>query len=230
MTSAHDADQPDFLTVLGLAKPVSLEDVRQAYFEKAKTAHPDRGGSVEQFLALEQAFERASEYARFHAKRTVWLASSVERYVEQQALLDEVRRLGGTARLEELDWLKDTIGSDFAQMLDQIVELDFRGRPIDDGGLRWLGEHQAVLPALRHLDLAETAITDRGLAHLAALRSLRSLDLSGTPVSSGAVALARMLPALERLRIADTRLGWVHRLRLRWRCPQLVVDRSRRRG
>ena len=43
------ADRLEFLGILGLAPPVTEEDVKQAYLVKARTAHPDQGGSVEKF-------------------------------------------------------------------------------------------------------------------------------------------------------------------------------------
>ena len=41
----------EFLAVLGLAPPVTEEDVKQAYLVKARTAHPDQGGNVEAIQA-----------------------------------------------------------------------------------------------------------------------------------------------------------------------------------
>jgi hypothetical protein len=72
-------DQLEFLTVLGLAPPVTEEDVKQAYLDKAKSAHPDRGGDVENFKRLQDAFEQATEYARFKAGRMQWLSSTSNR-------------------------------------------------------------------------------------------------------------------------------------------------------
>ena len=91
-TSEHEI--PEFLVVLGLRQPVTVEDVKQAYLEKAKLAHPDHGGNVQQFIALQKAFEQATEYAKFKAGRMKWLSGWVEQYAEQQALIDELKALG----------------------------------------------------------------------------------------------------------------------------------------
>ena len=57
----NDPSHPECLTILGLLPPVTAEDVKQAYLAKAVTAHPDRGGSPEQFIRLQKAFEEANE-------------------------------------------------------------------------------------------------------------------------------------------------------------------------
>ena len=44
--------------VLGLCPPFSLEDIKSAYRRKAFEAHPDRGGSPEEFQAAESAYRR----------------------------------------------------------------------------------------------------------------------------------------------------------------------------
>ncbi len=45
------------LELLGLVGNVSLEEVKQAYRQKAKALHPDQGGDVAAFLRLQQAYE-----------------------------------------------------------------------------------------------------------------------------------------------------------------------------
>ena len=95
----------EFLVVLGLIPPVTVEDVRQAYLEKAKTAHPDRGGSGDEFVRLQQAFEQATEYARFKAGRMQWLSQWVGQYADQEQVVGEIRALGGSVEIESCDWL-----------------------------------------------------------------------------------------------------------------------------
>jgi hypothetical protein len=60
-----------------------------------------------------------------------------------------------------------------------------------------LGKLAKTLHGLRELDLARTAITVKGLAHLAPLKALESISLIGTPAAeSGESALRREGPAL----------------------------------
>lgn len=42
--------------------PCSLEEVKEAYRQKAKQTHPDGGGSAEAFVALQQCYEEALEF------------------------------------------------------------------------------------------------------------------------------------------------------------------------
>src|SRR4051812_26801037 len=117
-TAHENADRPDFLAVLGLMLPCTEEDVKQAYLAKAKIAHPDAGGDVAQFVALQSAFERALEYSRFHAGHRRWLASSMDRYVEQAAVINQIQQLGGKVEVEGIDWLEREVGLDFAQVME----------------------------------------------------------------------------------------------------------------
>src|SRR4051794_40988010 len=114
---SHD-NRPDFLVILGLLPPVTVEDVKQAYLEKAKAAHPDRGGTTNQFVELHKAFEQATEYAKFKAGRMEWLTQWVGQYAEQEEVVAEIRALGGTADVVPADWLVTSIGNDFATVLE----------------------------------------------------------------------------------------------------------------
>jgi len=74
-----------------------------------------------------------------------------------------------------------------------------------DSDLRQL----SVLPAdgIQSLDLADSRITDAGLADLPALPKLESLDLSGTAVSDSGLACLARFPALGQLNLSDTAIG-----------------------
>src|SRR5262249_5680207 len=123
--------RPDFMEALGLLPPYTPEDVRMAYREKAKHTHPDRGGSIDDFLKLPEAYDRAVEYVNSGADRRQWLAAQVERYVEQERVLAEIRHRGGQVEIEELDWLKRSIGEDFATLTDRLRGIRVRG--LQDG-------------------------------------------------------------------------------------------------
>ena len=87
--------RPDFLVTLGLIPPCTVEDVKQAYLSKVKTAHPDVGGDAGEFRKLQEAFERATEWAKFRASRMAWLSNWVEKYVEQEGIVTEIQKRGG---------------------------------------------------------------------------------------------------------------------------------------
>jgi curved DNA-binding protein CbpA len=118
--------------MLGLMPPVTEEDVKQAYFVKAKAMHPDRGGDPEQFILLQRAFEEANEYVRFKAGKLEWLASKIEAYAQQQEVVSETIERGGEVEMEEADWLRKSFGEDFGHVADRLVALRLRGPAADD--------------------------------------------------------------------------------------------------
>lgn len=208
--------RPDFLVVLGLIPPVSLADVKAAYLDKAKEAHPDRGGSAEKFVQLQKAFEQASEYARFKAGRMQWLSRWVEQYAEQEQLIEELRAMGAQVDIEADDNLSQTIGQDFATVLDRIVGVKLVGSQFDDSSLVQLRAQKRLLTSMRKLTLQNTSITSLGLEQLHAFEGVRHIDLTGTQVTAAAVeGLLADLPHLESLNITDTGVGWLARVKLR---------------
>jgi DnaJ-class molecular chaperone with C-terminal Zn finger domain len=57
------AEVPDCFRVLGYDRlPASAEEVSRRYKSLAKSAHPDTGGSKEQFVTLNAAYEQAVKY------------------------------------------------------------------------------------------------------------------------------------------------------------------------
>ncbi len=62
-------ETPRCLAALGLRMPCTQEDLLQAYRERVKELHPDRGGDRRRFLALQQNFEEASAFLA-EAERT----------------------------------------------------------------------------------------------------------------------------------------------------------------
>jgi DnaJ domain len=218
-------DRLEFLAVLGLAPPVTEEDVKQAYLNKAKTAHPDRGGDVENFKRLQEAFEQATEYARFKASRMQWLSRWVEQYAEQEHLIEQIQALGGTAEIKSSEPLTRSIGADFAVVLDKVVGIRLSGPKIDDGVILQLAEKRRMLAGLRKLDLVDTAITHVGLLQLRTLETLRHLDLSGTQVELLALeAVLRELRQLETLELDRTGVGWTARMKLRLKYRNLTIN------
>lgn len=59
------------MAALGLPTTATLEDVERAYRERVKEAHPDRGGTVEQFKRLQVIYEQAKRQATRQGGTTV---------------------------------------------------------------------------------------------------------------------------------------------------------------
>lgn len=217
--------RPDFLVTLGLMLPCSPEDVQQAYREKVRTAHPDHGGDVVEFRAIQDAYEKALHYSAFLASRTRWLGSSVERYIEQQQFSDRVRKLGGDVFVEELAWLREEIGEDFAQINEVVVGINLRGQKVGDEELRELLNQNAVLSGLQSLDLTESCVTDEGLDALRATPSLQYLALNRTAVTAHGLHVVDSLPNLVRLEIAETSVGSFAAWRIGHKYPGVDIVR-----
>jgi hypothetical protein len=222
--AAHAADgRPEFLVTLGLVPPCTVEDVKQAYLAKVKTAHPDVGGDANEFRKIQEAFERATEWARFRASRLAWLSTWVEKYVEQDSIIDEIKRRGGVVQIEGVDWLRRSFGEDFSHVAEKLTKISWHGPTVNDKSIAWLSEHRAVLSGLKSLDLSGSAITDAGVQHVAAFQALRELDLSETKITSAGLAVVDRLPSLEWLGLRKTSIGWLARTKLKLKRSKLEL-------
>jgi hypothetical protein len=220
-----DKGHPEFLTRLGVAPPVTTEDVKQAYLARVKTAHPDVGGNPAEFMALQEAFEQATEYAGFFESRRRWLSNSVERYIAQEQVVAEVQRLGGAATLETIDWLRDEIGDDFSQLLDRVCEIRLTGSGVGQQQVDFLLEHHKSLETLRWLDISAARIGDATAGRLRLLPNLQRLNLTGTAVTNAVFDLAESLKSLRWLGVAGTRATWLGMQKARRRFPELTIER-----
>ncbi|NCO56879.1 MAG: hypothetical protein COW73_05250 [Nitrospirae bacterium CG18_big_fil_WC_8_21_14_2_50_70_55] len=93
-------------------------------------------------------------------------------------------------------------------------KLDLYASPVTDATL---ASFAAGLPELRFLSLADTRVTDAGLAHVARLTGLHELHLDNTPISDAGVAQLAPLTDLRILdlkgtRVTDSGLAIVRRL------------------
>lgn len=211
--SPASAQRPECLVVLGLMPPVTLEDVKQAYLVRARESHPDRGGSPEGFVRVQQAFEDATEFVKFKANKLEWLASKIDAYAQQQEVVTETIERSGSAEMEETDWLRKSFGDDFGHVADKLTAVRLNGPPADDVFCILLGFRAESLKDLAVLDLARGSLTDEGLLQLKELKSLRHLDLRGTQVTS---KLAGEIPGwferLEFLGLPKGSVGMIARL------------------
>ena len=222
-SAAPTLDRPDFLVRLGVLLPCSEQDIKEAYLAKAKSAHPDVGGNHDDFVELQTAYERAMEYCKFHTGRSRWLAESVERYIEQQQVIAEIEKRGGRVTLDHLDWLKQEIGEDFAQVLDTITGIRFSGPSAGDADIDFLLSLRKRLGTLRWLDFSNSKITNRGLLKLSTFVDLRKLDVRGTRIGNAGLKLAKSLPKLEWVGLSGSGVNWFGRFRLRRWLPAVQL-------
>jgi VanZ family protein len=213
---------------MGLLLPCSVDDVQAAYRDRAKVAHPDAGGSASEFTQLQADYEAAMEYARFHASRRGWLAANVERYTVQQAVIAEIERRGGSVQTERRPaWITREIGDDFAQLLEVITAVRLTGPAVSLADVEYLVGQGEALANLHRLDLSDAYVDYRAIKLLAALPTLHELNLSGTLAGNRAAATLAKFPSLRQVNVADTFIGWLARLELRRRNPDLEVIRRR---
>jgi hypothetical protein len=203
---AGDDDRPDFMVTLGLAAPYTLEDVKQAYLEKAKQVHPDRGGSPEEFNALQGAFERAKAFVAFRADRRTWIAGQMDRYLALQRAVDRLRRLGAEVTTNAYDWMEHSFG-DFAQLTETVVGVSAIDAPNGDEIIAAMCEEHDALRELREIELSGSTVSDDAVLSLRIFTMLRRLDLSRTQISNRALSIADV-ETLEDLNLDETPIGW----------------------
>ncbi len=218
-------NRPEFLVTLGLMPPCTPEDVKQAFFARARTAHPDHGGDAADFRRLQEAYDKAIEYTAFLASRTRWLSSSIDRYLQQQHLLGELAAYAAEVEVAPIEWLRREIGDDFAQLHEVVVGVRLQGPSVTNATLDILVAARDVLTGLRKLELIDTQIDDGGLDGVSAFANLERLILDGTPVSGSGLAVLDRLPQLAYLSVRRTGVSRFTAWRLRRRHRSLVVAR-----
>lgn len=219
--SAEEA-RPEFLVVLGLLPPCTADDVHKAYKAKARDAHPDRGGSKDDFVRLQEAYEQAQEYVKFSEGRRHWLANQVEPYLRQQEIVQEVEGRHGVVHVEKVDWMQKSFG-DFATLAERLRTIELRDAADVDGFLKFLATKNQSLRFLTGLDLAGSDVSDAGLIQLKHLRGLQRLNLARTKVTVTGLTVLIALPELEWLNVGGTGVGWLGRWRLARRFPTVEI-------
>lgn len=216
--SPHDP-RPPFMALLGLNPPYASEDVHAAYLEKAKSAHPDRGGSAAEFDALHQAYEQAKHFLEFRSDRRGWIAKAMDSYVLEQQLIVKLETLGAEVTTNAIEWLQRSFG-EFAQLTETITAIRLANAPAEPL-IQALQANAKQLGGLQTLELPGCTLSDADVIHLKPFNQLRHLDLSNTPVGNDALLLVDWLPALETLLTDGTNIGWF----ANWRVQRQLAQR-----
>jgi hypothetical protein len=208
---AHD-QRPDFMVILGLLPPYTIEDVKAAYRDKVKLAHPDRGGSVEAFNDIQTAFERAQAYLEFRGDRRTWIAAKMAHYVELQEAINRLEALGAKTATHSPGWLEQSYG-DFAQLTETAQLVSLEGPADGDALIRELVASHRVLKELQTLELPRCRVSDDAVLSLAQFQQLKRLDLSHTPITSRALDVIDAIESLVDFNFDHTNAGWWARRR-----------------
>jgi hypothetical protein len=211
-TDAH-AERPEFAVTLGLLPPYTMDDVKRAYLDKIKDAHPDRGGDRAAFDRIQHAFEQGSEYLRFRSDRRHWIAARMEEYLAVESLTGRLRALGAEVDTLMLDWVRRSFG-DFADLTESIIAVRMVNAANVDELVDAMVREQAILPALKRLELPGCAVVDRLAMQLRVFKRLEHLDLSHTGITEKGLAVVDFLPELTSMTIDGTKVGWWSRRRL----------------
>lgn len=165
--------------------------------------------------------------------------ATVLRQQRQVAAIREIESLGGRVVTVPIgpEWLRDFVGEERMEGLDEIALIDLSRRGIPIGRLAALSQLRNVKVLSLHatqnpgvalknlsarsnlswLQLKSSEVEDADLAHLSKLSRLRLLSLGGTRVTDEGAKEFRHLRELESLLIHDTQVtdnGLVHVSRL----------------
>jgi hypothetical protein len=201
------SDRPAFAVTLGLLPPYSMDDVKRAYRDKVKDAHPDRGGDRDTFERIQRAFEEAGEYLKFRGDRRLWIAARMDEYMEVVALTERLRKLGAEVDSTMLEWVRHSFG-DFANLTESIVGVRLHDSQNAAELVDVMIGELPSLPALKRLSLAGCQVDNLLALELRVFKSLADLDLSRTPITDRALTVVEFLPDLVALNIAGTGVGW----------------------
>lgn len=224
--SAHSSDargttdhvaaeqRPEYMQILGLLPPYSLDDIHKAYKARAAAAHPDKGGSPEEFVKIQEAYDRAQKHMEFRQGRRQWMANLVEPYAKQQEVVDEVRQRRGDVEIEKIDWMQHSFG-DFATLTERLRRIDLRETADADEFLKFLSGYHQHLRFLDEIDLAGSDVTDTGLAHIGTIKTLKRLNLARTRITAGGLTVIGKLPDLIWINLTGLSFNWLDRRSIR---------------
>lgn len=142
----------DLYAILGLERECTAAQVKSAYRKKAKTAHPDAGGSQEDFEKVSQAYlvlsdpERRARYDRDgvidSGSPDNAFGAAINVIVEFMMIVSQQYALGQAGDPCSIDLMKRARG----HFHDQIAELKKQRRPIEkvSASLRKIADRMVV--------------------------------------------------------------------------------------
>jgi hypothetical protein len=201
------SERPAFAVTLGLLPPYSMDDVKRAYRDKVKDAHPDRGGDRATFDRIQKAFEEAAEYLKFRQDRRLWIAARMDEYVDVASLIDRLEKLGAEVDSTMLDWVRQSFG-DFADLTVSITAVRLKNSKNAAALVEAMVDELPSLPGLKRLSLAGCEVDNLLALELRFFKSLADLDLSRTQITDRALKVIEFLPDLVALNIEGTKIGW----------------------
>jgi DnaJ-domain-containing protein 1 len=218
--------------VLGVRSSATAEQIKRAYYRKARTYHPDAHAGSTAAVLDEAERSMAAVNAAWNVLRDAQLRTEYDRALEQSRTAKGARRRRRSAAEERIPPLE--IGSGFSYWMgasavvrgtdgtgvrvnltvDTARDLTPLRNLAPDGicGLHAGGAdiddaqlvHIGELTGLQLLDLSNTAITDAGLLHLGRLEHLEHLWLWGTGITDAGLALVGRLQKLRLLGLGNT--------------------------
>ena len=195
---------------LGLAPPYAMEDIKKAYLEQVMQVHPDHGGSVADFRAIQEAFEEATRHLEFRCDRREWISQNIDNYVGMQDLVHCLDRYGVQVTTNAIDWLEQSFG-EFSQLTETILAIRLENSEHADEVILTLIKEPFLLKSLIRLELPGCRVSDDAALKLSVLRNLQHLDLSHTTVTKAVLKIIAELEELRSINLRGTGIGWWQR-------------------
>lgn len=201
--------------VLGVDRDAPLDEIKRAYYERARRYHPDAHASSPAAVRAEaertmQALNSSWTVLRDRTRRRRY-DRALERSAPASAQVRGWAALAGNGfqhwfgaarRGLNLRLTGTSLAPLAALAPDGLVGLHAAHTGIGDHELR----HLSGIRSLRLLDLSGTKVTDVGLVHLLGCDDLEIVSLWDTAVTDDGLALLGRLPNLRHLGLGNTRV------------------------